>query len=153
MPHVRRGLASGYRESQAGEHPSEVQGGGDQTQTLMNQSKMATKKDDEEARQSGREAKAEAPKKSGQKAVARPKKADAPRKAPKKPGESGASLWINRSQQYLREVSSELRKVVWPSRKETLGSTAVVLVIVFIVSVYLGVVDAILSRLVRFLVG
>lgn len=111
---------------------------------------MATKKDDEEVRQP---AKADALKKSGQKAVARPKKVETPKKGPKKTSEGGPSVWVGRAQQYLREVSSELRKVVWPSRKETLGSTAVVLVIVFIATFYLGVVDAILSRLIRLLVG
>jgi len=50
-------------------------------------------------------------------------------------------------------VSSELRKVVWPSRKETIGSTSVVLVIVALSGVFLGIVDLILSRLVRLIVG
>jgi len=42
---------------------------------------------------------------------------------------------------------------VFPSRKETIGSTSVVLVIVLLASVFLGLVDSILSRLVRLLVG
>ncbi len=52
------------------------------------------------------------------------------------------------SRQFLREVRTELKKVTWPARKETLASTGVVLVIVFIVSVYLGLVDLALSRLI-----
>ncbi len=56
-------------------------------------------------------------------------------------------------QKYLREVVFELRKVVWPSRKQTIGTTAVVLIVVIIFGVYLGIVDAILSRVVRFLIG
>lgn len=47
--------------------------------------------------------------------------------------------------QFLRDVRSELRKVTFPSRKETLASTVVVLVVVFIIAVYLGVVDFVLS--------
>jgi preprotein translocase subunit SecE len=43
--------------------------------------------------------------------------------------------------QFLRDVRSELRKVTFPSRKETLASTVVVLVVVFIIAVYLGIVD------------
>jgi preprotein translocase subunit SecE len=47
--------------------------------------------------------------------------------------------------QFLRDVRSELRKVTFPSRAETLASTAVVIVVVFIVAIYLGIVDFILS--------
>jgi len=47
----------------------------------------------------------------------------------------------------------ELRRVSWPSRKETIGSTAVVLVLVLLASLFLGAVDLALSRLVRLVVG
>jgi preprotein translocase subunit SecE len=55
--------------------------------------------------------------------------------------------------QFLAEVVSELRKVTWPSRKETLGATGVVLILVIILASYLGLVDYILSHLVRYLIG
>ena len=54
--------------------------------------------------------------------------------------------------QFLSEVVSELKKVVWPNRKETLGTTGVVLILVMIVSAYLGMVDYLLSHLVRYLI-
>ena len=47
--------------------------------------------------------------------------------------------------QFFRDVQSEVRKVTFPSRKETLASTAVVLIVVFIIAVYLGLVDFVLS--------
>ena len=47
--------------------------------------------------------------------------------------------------QFYRDVRSELRKVTFPTRKETLASTAVVIVVVFIVAIYLGMVDFVLS--------
>ena len=47
--------------------------------------------------------------------------------------------------QFFRDVRSELRKVTFPTRKETLASTAVVIVVVFIVAIYLGIVDFVLS--------
>ena len=53
--------------------------------------------------------------------------------------------WI----QFLREVRIELGKVVWPGRKDTTGLTAVVLVFVLIVSLFLGIMDFGLSSLVR----
>ena len=56
---------------------------------------------------------------------------------------------IDQSIQFLREVKVELKKVAWPSRKQTMGSTAVVLILVFIISAFLGIVDMGLSSLVR----
>jgi len=50
--------------------------------------------------------------------------------------------------QFLRDVRSELRKVTFPSRKETLASTAVVIVVVCLVATYLGFIDLVLSLLV-----
>jgi preprotein translocase subunit SecE len=47
--------------------------------------------------------------------------------------------------QFLRDVRSELRKVTFPSRKETLASTAVVIVVVFLMATYLGLIDLFLS--------
>ncbi len=80
------------------------------------------------------------------------KKTDTPKKAVKKPGETSIA-WVDTARNYLREVVFELKKVVWPSRKETMGSTAVVLVIVGLSAVFLGIVDLVLSRLVKLLVG
>lgn len=51
--------------------------------------------------------------------------------------------------QFLREVKVELKKVTWPSRKQIMGSTAVVIILVIIISFYLGVVDLGLSGLLR----
>lgn len=51
--------------------------------------------------------------------------------------------------QFLREVKVELKKVTWPSRKDTLGATAVVLITVIIIAFFLGIVDSGLSALVK----
>jgi preprotein translocase subunit SecE len=56
---------------------------------------------------------------------------------------------VDKIMQFLREVRVELRKVTWPSRKQTLGSTAVVIVLVIIIGVFLGAVDVMLSSLVQ----
>ena len=53
--------------------------------------------------------------------------------------------WI----QFFREVKVELTKVTWPSKKQTIGSTAVVIVFVFVIAFFLGVVDVGLSSLIR----
>ena len=51
--------------------------------------------------------------------------------------------------QFLREVRTEIKKVTWPSRKDTLSATLVVLVAVFIIATFLGIVDSGLSSLVK----
>ncbi len=84
--------------------------------------------------------------------VAKKQKTAAPRKAaavikaaPVKPKEN----LLSRSVQFLREVKMELKKVTWPSRKQTVGSTIVVLVLVMIIAFFLGAVDIGLSSLVK----
>jgi preprotein translocase subunit SecE len=57
--------------------------------------------------------------------------------------------YISKASQFLREVKIELKKVTWPSRKQTLGSTLVVIILVMIISLFLGVVDAGLSGIIR----
>jgi preprotein translocase subunit SecE len=57
--------------------------------------------------------------------------------------------YIDKGLQFLREVKVELKKVVWPTRKQTIGSTVVVLILVMIISVFLGMVDIGLSSLIR----
>jgi preprotein translocase subunit SecE len=51
--------------------------------------------------------------------------------------------------QFLREVRTELKKVTWPPRKDTLSGTLVVLVAVFIIAIFLGIVDSGLSNLIK----
>ncbi|MEO6028661.1 MAG: preprotein translocase subunit SecE [Candidatus Binatia bacterium] len=54
---------------------------------------------------------------------------------------------VPQSRLFLTEVVSELRKVHWPTRQETVAATIVVIVVVFIVSLWLGLVDAAISFL------
>ena len=53
------------------------------------------------------------------------------------------------AKQFLREVKTELKKVTWPSRKDALTGTLVVLVAVFIIAIFLGIVDSGLSNLIK----
>jgi len=50
---------------------------------------------------------------------------------------------------FLKEVRFELRRVTWPSRKETLAGTMVVLVIVLIAASFLGIVDVGLAKVIK----
>jgi preprotein translocase subunit SecE len=51
--------------------------------------------------------------------------------------ESGRSAW-----QFGVATRTEVRKVVWPTRRETAQSTMIVIVMVFIVGIYLWLLDA-----------
>lgn len=55
--------------------------------------------------------------------------------------------------QFLKEAKTELMKVTWPTPKQTLASTSVVIVVVVIVSLFLGIVDFGLSKLIRLALG
>jgi len=57
-------------------------------------------------------------------------------------------MW-EKIKQFLREVRTELGKVTWPTRKEVLSLTLVVVVFVLICSFYLGFVDFLISKLVK----
>lgn len=65
----------------------------------------------------------------------------------------GPAAWWATSAQFFREVKVELKKVTWPSRKEAVASTSVVVVLVLLASVFLGLVDLGLSRLIRAVIG
>ncbi len=55
--------------------------------------------------------------------------------------------------EFLTNVKLELKKVTWPSKKDTYGSTVIVIALVLVCAVYFGVVDIILSRLIRLVLG
>ena len=91
---------------------------------------------------------------------AKPKQAKAPtsprpapqggnkRKAEKTGTVTKAVAAERRGSRFISEVIAELRKVSWPTRTQLLQSTAVVLVVVAIVAVYLAALDAVFSRMI-----
>lgn len=50
--------------------------------------------------------------------------------------------------QFIREVQAEFKKVVWPDKKVTTGLTGFVLLLVIVISIYLGSVDLLLGKIV-----
>lgn len=54
---------------------------------------------------------------------------------------------------FLRDVRTELRKVIWPSRKQTINYTIVVLFAVVFVATLISVTDAAFSTIIRRLLG
>jgi preprotein translocase subunit SecE len=60
---------------------------------------------------------------------------------------------IAKTNEFLANVKAELKKVTWPTRKDTYASSLVVIVLVLVSAVYLGGVDLIPSRLIRMILG
>ncbi len=56
---------------------------------------------------------------------------------------------VQKSSRFLREVWIELHKVAWPTWEELKSSTLVVVVTVFLIAIFIGIVDFGLSRIVR----
>jgi preprotein translocase subunit SecE len=54
---------------------------------------------------------------------------------------------IKRLTEFFQDVKLELKKVVFPPKKEVIGSTWVVIVSVLIAAAFLGIVDMSLGKL------
>lgn len=55
---------------------------------------------------------------------------------------------LDKIKEFFKEVKVEVKKVVFPSKDELIGSTWVVIITVIIISVFLGIVDLGLTKLV-----
>jgi preprotein translocase subunit SecE len=62
--------------------------------------------------------------------------------------EVGRRLW-----QFSGDARNEVRKVVWPTRQETMQTTLVVIVMVLILGIILWLFDMVLMSILRFLTG
>ena len=60
--------------------------------------------------------------------------------------------FIARLREFISDVKSEIKKVTFPTRAETLGSTSVVLILVVILSIFLSLIDHALVRLVKIVI-
>lgn len=54
---------------------------------------------------------------------------------------------------FLREVRQEASRVTWPTRKETLISSSMVLILAFIAAVFFLAVDNIISLIIKYVFG
>ena len=55
--------------------------------------------------------------------------------------------------EFVQQVRQELARVTWPTRKETLVTTAMVFVMVFVAAIFFFAVDTVLAYGVRLLFG
>ncbi|MGA1861769.1 preprotein translocase subunit SecE [Deferribacter thermophilus] len=60
---------------------------------------------------------------------------------------------MEKFKRFIEEVKEELKKVVWPTRDQTIQTTIVVIVMTLIVSAFLGIVDVALSKIINLIVG
>ena len=58
----------------------------------------------------------------------------------------------NRLARFWRETMAELRKVVWPTRDQAVNLTIIVVMTVIAMSAFLGLVDLMLTNLVRLII-
>jgi len=72
--------------------------------------------------------------------------------------EAKAKAMAQKTAKWFRELKSEAKKVVWPSRKQVLNNTGVVLVVCVIVGAFIALIDflfqaAILDGLLALITG
>ena len=58
-----------------------------------------------------------------------------------------------RFSKWFREMRAELKKVVWPTKKQVLQNTVVVLIAVLVVGAFIWIFDAISNLVVQWLIG
>ena len=68
-------------------------------------------------------------------------------------GDRSIAKYVSKAGQFFREAQVELKKVKWPTRKELLASTAVVIVLTLIIAFFLGLVDFGLVKILKNIVG
>jgi preprotein translocase subunit SecE len=61
--------------------------------------------------------------------------------------------YLNQAVSFVREAYAELAKVYYPSPKETMQATIVVVALTFVMALWLGLVDVGATRVVRYLLG
>ena len=79
-------------------------------------------------------------------AASKPAKVDKKAKKDAKPG------FFQRIARWFREMKSELKKVVWPTPKQTVNNTVIVIVCVIVVGIFIWVFDALASGIIAALI-
>ncbi len=54
---------------------------------------------------------------------------------------------------FLSETRAEMRKVTWPTRDELIESTKIVIIATFVITLFIGFIDQILTLIIRRLLG
>jgi preprotein translocase subunit SecE len=65
-----------------------------------------------------------------------------------KDADLGGKFQISRGKEFAADVKKEFNKIAWPQKKQTMASTLVVVVMVILISFYLGIVDLVLGKII-----
>jgi preprotein translocase subunit SecE len=57
--------------------------------------------------------------------------------------------YVDKAKDYFKDVVAELKRVTWPSKKDTIAATWVVIATVILISLGLGIVDVIFAWLIK----
>ncbi|PIU83329.1 MAG: preprotein translocase subunit SecE [Elusimicrobia bacterium CG06_land_8_20_14_3_00_38_11] len=60
---------------------------------------------------------------------------------------------IQKSVQFVKEAIEELKKVSWLGKKEVMASTVVIAILIIIVAIFIGLIDLILSNIIKWILG
>ena len=71
----------------------------------------------------------------------------------KKPEKKSKPGFFARASKFLREMKSELKKVQWPTRKQVINNTAIVIACVIVVGICIWVFDFIAGNAIQLLIS
>lgn len=74
-------------------------------------------------------------------------------KKDKKPEKQKKPSIFARIGKWLKDMKSELKKVQWPSFKQTMNNTGIVILCVIVVGIFIWLFDAVAGALIEFLLG
>ena len=74
-------------------------------------------------------------------------------KKDKKPEKNSKPGFFSRIGKWFKDMKSELKKVQWPSFKQTMNNTGIVILCVIVVGIFIWLFDAVTGALIEFLLG
>ncbi len=67
-------------------------------------------------------------------------------------GVAGSNMF-EKIKAFLKDAAVELRKVSWPTRRETVNSTVVVIALILMLGVFLAIIDGALAKIMGIIIG
>ena len=74
-------------------------------------------------------------------------------KKDKKSEKNAKPSFFARMGKWFRDMKSELKKVQWPTRKQTINNTLIVIACVIVVGIFIGLFDLVAQEGIKFLIG
>ena len=81
-----------------------------------------------------------------------PQKPKAVKEKTKVKNPSGIGKFFNGFIKYLKDIRSEGKKIIWPTRSQTINNTLIVLVMIFIMGAVIWAIDWVLQQGYMFLI-